>query len=59
MGLREVDVFAADDVHVNAIEVPEVWWRTQEEPLKEGLVEGKNVSHADAICVYFVGTDLP
>ena len=37
----------------------EVRWRTHDEPLDTGLVEGKSVASAIAICVYGVGRISP
>ena len=50
--------FTANDVPVDAVEVPKVRWRTQDEPLEQGLVKDENVAPNNVICVYVVGPDL-
>ncbi len=57
VGNREVDGFTADDVLVDAVEVPEARWRTLDEPLEKSLVKSDNVAFADVIYVNIVWPD--
>jgi len=58
VSLRYMSWFTANDVRVDAVEVPKVRWRTQDEPLEQGLVKDENVAPNNVICVYVVGPDL-
>jgi hypothetical protein len=58
VGNREVDWFAVNDVLVDTVEFLECRWRTQDEPLEKGLVEGENMAHVYVVRVYVVGSNL-
>jgi len=58
VSLRKVDWFTTNDVFVDEVEVPEVRWRTNDEPLDQGMVKHKNVAPINAISVNVVGPDL-
>ena len=58
VSLMYMNWFTENGVHVNAVEVPKVRWRTHDEPLEQGLGKDENVAHVNAICVYVAGSDL-
>ncbi len=58
VSLREVDWFTTNDALIDAVEVPEVRWRTKDEPLEQGMVEDEDVASIDDVCVYVIGPDL-
>jgi hypothetical protein len=55
---REVNWFATNDVPINAVEVPEVGWRTKDEQSKKGLVKDEGVAPSDDVCVNIVRPNL-
>ena len=53
-----MDWFTTNDVPIDAAEVPEVRWRTKDEPLEQGLMKDEDVASIDDVCVYVIGPDL-
>ena len=58
VSFKEVDWFATNDVLIDAVEVPEVGWRTKDEPLEQCVMEDEDVASIDVVCIYFIGPDL-
>ena len=58
VSFRDVDWFATNDVPTDAVEVPQVRWRTKDEPLEEGLMEDEDVASIDVVRVSVIGPDL-
>ena len=58
VSLRYRNWSTPDDVPLDAVEVLEVRWRTQDWPLEQGLVENENVAPINAICVFVDGPVL-
>ena len=58
VSFRKVDWFTTNDAPIDAIEVPEVRWRTKDEPLEQGLMGDEDVASIDVVYVYDIGPDL-
>ena len=58
VSFMEVDWFTTNDVPIDAVEVPEIRWRTKDEPLEQGLMGDEDVASIDVVYVYDIGPDL-